>query len=390
MRSTLILLRNTRKTAAVSIAPPKGLASSFFPWRRAAAPFALFALSGGLLGGQVFPTIDPNARPAPPPVRAVAPAAEAVTDKQAPASQKQITADKAEADVAAADAYVLGPQDTLNVRVVDLDELGDTPYPIDLRGNVTLPRIGRVHASGKTVEELESEIASRYKEYLQEPVVSVSVADYHSQPISILGAVESPGVHQIRGNKSLFEVISEAGGLKDDAGNTITITRKLENGMLPLKDATTDASGKFSVAEMNIRSVMSAKDPGQNIAVKPYDVITVPKADLIYVIGSVKRPGGFPLSERANMTVLEALALAQGLEKTAASGRAKILRTDDITHQRSEIYVNVQKMMEGKLDDAPLLANDILFVPSSTGKTVTYRALEALVSTGTGIAIYRP
>jgi polysaccharide export outer membrane protein len=348
-----------------------------------------FAFSGMLLSGQVFPTIDPNAHPTAPVRPVVAPAAPA-PGNAATAGDKKRDAEKTEADVAAPDAYVLGPQDTLNVRVVDLDELGDAPYPIDLRGNLTLPRIGRVHASGKTVEELEGEIAKRYREYLQEPVVSVSVAEFHSQPISILGAVENPGVHQIRGNKTLFEVISEAGGLKDDAGNTITITRKLENGMLPLKDATTDASGRFSVAEMNIRSVMSAKDPGQNIAVKPYDVITVPKADLIYVIGSVKRPGGFPLSERANMTVLEALALAQGLEKTASSKRAKILRTDENTHQRSEILVDVQRMMEGKLDDAPLLANDILFVPSSTGKTVTYRAIEALVSTGTGIAIYRP
>jgi polysaccharide export outer membrane protein len=293
-------------------------------------------------------------------------------------------------DDGSGDDYVLGPEDSLNVRVVHLDELGDAPYPIDLRGNVSFPRIGRVHAAGKTVEQLESELTQRYKEYLQDPVVNVSVAEFHSQPISILGAVKSPGVHQIKGNSTLFEVISEAGGLSDVAGSTITITRKMTNGPLPLPNASNDPSGKYSVADLNIRSVMSARNPAQNIPVRPYDVITVPKADLVYVIGSVKKPGGFLLQERANMTVLEALALAQGLERTASAGKAKILRTDEITHARVEIPVDVKKMMEGKLGDTSLLANDILFVPTSNGKAASYRALEALVQTGTGIAVYRP
>ena len=143
-------------------------------------------------------------------------------------------------------------------------------------------------------------------------MVNISVGEFHSQPVSILGAVESPGVHQILGSKTLFEVISEAGGLKDDAGNKITITRKISNGALPLPNAVTDPSGRYSIADLNIRSVMSAKNPQDNIPVMPYDVITVPKADLIYVVGAVKKPGGFPLQERANMTVLEALSLSQG------------------------------------------------------------------------------
>jgi polysaccharide export outer membrane protein len=306
------------------------------------------------------------------------------------ADGKTVAKPKAPQDGDSGNAYILGPEDSLNVRVVHLDELGDAPYPIDLRGNVNFPRIGRVHAAGKTVEQLESELTQRYREYLQDPVVSVSLAEFHSQPISILGSVKTPGVHQIKGNSTLFEVISEAGGLSEAAGSTITITRKLEYGPLPLPNAVNDPSGKYSVADLNIRSVMTARNPAQNIPVKPYDVITVPKADLVYVIGSVKKPGGFMLQERANMTVLEALALAQGLERTASAGKAKILRTDEITHARVEIPVDVKKMMEGKLGDTSLLANDILFVPTSNSKAATYRALEALVQTGTGIAIYRP
>jgi polysaccharide export outer membrane protein len=365
-----------------------------------------------LVHAQIFPTLDPNASPAVTKHVSASVPSEAEVDtppvsktkemKTPPATpvgqspEEKLAAEAAAADEASrlahagSDAYVLGPQDSLNIRVIDMEEIGDDPYPIDLRGYITLPRIGRVHASGLTVEQLQTMLTAKFKEYLQEPVVNISVAEFHSQPVSILGAVETPGVHQILGNKTLFEVISEAGGLKDDAGNTITITRKITNGSLPLPNAVTDPSGRYSIADLNIRSVMSAKNPQDNIPVKPYDVITVPKADLIYVVGAVKRPGGFPLQERANMTVLEALSLSQGLDRGASSNKAKILRTDEATHARVEIPIDIKNILNGKISDQPLMANDILFIPSSTAKLATYRALEALVQTGSGIAIYRP
>jgi polysaccharide export outer membrane protein len=356
----------------------------------------LLALLASALPAQVFPTIDPNAAP---------PAATKTATPPDPAQQKEDKSDPFAAPAGpadrafhleaatpdnAGDVYVLGPQDSLNVRVVDMEEMGEDAYPIDLGGYITLPRIGRVHAGGLNVEQLQIELTKRLREYLQDPIVSVTVAEFHSQPVSIMGAVETPGVHQIRGNKTLFEVISEAGGLRDDAGNKITVTRQMANGALPLPNAITDPSGRYSIAELNIRSVMSAKNPQDNIPVKPYDVITVPKADLIYVIGAVKRPGGFELKERANMTVLEALSLAQGLDRAASSRKAKILRTDDVTRARTELPVDVKSILDGKGTDQPLLANDILFIPSSSAKLASYRALEALVQTGSGIAIYRP
>lgn len=360
---------------------------------------------------QIFPTLDPNASPpvtmktaADPSDNDVPAAADANPPnshnvKRAVSGEEALTAspdakpdtpDPTMFSVKPPNSYVVGPQDTLLIRVVDMEELGDDPYPVDLTGNITLPRVGRVHAAGLTVEQLQLLLTREFKEYLQEPAVTVSVAAFHSQPVSILGAVEEPGVHQIQGNKTLFEVISEAGGLKDDAGNTITITRQLSRGPLPLPNAQTDPSGRYSIAELNIRSLMSAKNPQDNIPVLPYDVITVPKADLIYVIGAVKRPGGFPLRERANMTVLQALSLSEGLDRTAASHNAKILRNDETTHARLEIPIDVKKILDGKISDQILLSNDILFIPNSTAKIASTRALEALITTGTGIAIYRP
>ncbi|MCU1295442.1 MAG: polysaccharide export protein [Bryobacterales bacterium] len=284
--------------------------------------------------------------------------------------------------------YILGPEDMLSVRVLNAEEVANTPYAIDLLGNLTLPRIGKIHAAGLTLGQLEAELTTRFGEYLQHPLVTVAVSEFHSQPISVLGEVDTPGVHQMKGRKTLFEVISEAGGLKDDAGNSIKITRRKEWGPIPLPNATMDPSGEYSVAEVDIHSVMTAQNPRENISVKPNDVITVPKADLVYVIGAVTKPGGFVLSEKANISILQALSMAEGLQRTAGSGNGKILRTASGSSQRVEIPVNVKNILAGKQPDVPLLANDILFIPSSAAKSASLRALEAIIQTGTGVAIY--
>ena len=345
------------------------------------------------LSAQMFPTLDPNASPAvtkvataplpaPPPVEADIPQVKV----QPIADAKGFSADL----IRPRNAYILGPQDSLTIHVANMDEIAQEPYSIDLQGYLTLPRVGQVQAAGLTVDQLRLALISKFKEYLQEPIISITVTVFLSQPVSVLGAVGTPGVHQIKGNKTLFEVISEAGGLKADAGNKITITRQMINGPLPLANAQTDSSGHYSIADLNIRSVMSARNPQENIPVKPNDVITVPKADLIYVIGAVKKPGGFPLQERANMTVLEALSLSEGLDKLASSRKARILRTNDTTHARLEIPIDVQKILNGKGTDLALMSNDILFVPTSATKTASIRAIEAIVQVGTGLAIYRP
>jgi protein involved in polysaccharide export with SLBB domain len=111
------------------------------------------------------------------------------------------------------------------------------------------------------VNQLEAELTRRFSDCLQKPIVTVSVAEFRSQPISVLGEVDTPGVHQMRGRKTLFEVISEAGGLKDDAGNSIKITRRKEWGIIPLPNATTHASGEYSVGEVDVHSLMAAQNP---------------------------------------------------------------------------------------------------------------------------------
>jgi len=286
------------------------------------------------------------------------------------------------------DTYTLGPGDQIIVRVLDLEEIDNKPVPIDLRGSINLPVAGRIQASGLTTERLEAAIAERLKKVLVKPDVSVYLAEMRSQPVSLLGQVQTPGVHQLQGQKNLFEVLSLAGGLRQEAGPVINITRRLEWGPIPLPSASNDSTGRFSVASIDVKSVMNASNPAENILIMPNDVISVPKADTIYVIGAVKKPGAYVLGEHHTLSALQVLALAEGTDRTAATQDAKIMRVLPDSNDRAEIPVDLRNILSGKTPDIPLSADDILFVPTSKAKAVGYRALEALVQAGT-FAVYR-
>jgi len=288
----------------------------------------------------------------------------------------------------APDTYTLGAGDQIVVRAPAVEEIDNKPVPIDLRGNLNLPVVGRIQAAGLTTEQLEGAIAERLRKYLVKPDVSVYLTEMHSQPVSILGEVQNPGVHQLQGRKSLFEVLSLAGGLRPGAGNVINVTRRIEWGAIPLPGAANDSSGQFSVASVDVKSVMSASNPGENILIKPNDVISVPKADTIYVIGAVKKPGAYVLGEHRTLSTLQILALAEGVEKTAAAKDAKIMRVVPGSNDRAEIPVDLKTILSGKLPDVALTADDILFIPESRAKAAGYRTLEALVQAGT-MVLYR-
>jgi polysaccharide export outer membrane protein len=166
------------------------------------------------------------------------------------------------------------------------------------------------------------------------------------------------------------------------------ITRLRSAGQLPLPNALPDNTGKFFIGELNVRSVMDAKNPDDNICVLPNDVITVPKADLVYVVGAVRRSGGFPLAEKEQISVLQAVSLAEGLDRIASAKNARILRQSTPGAERTELTVNLEKILDGRAEDVSLRANDILFIPNSLPKSAGMRALEAAIQTGTGIVIW--
>jgi polysaccharide export outer membrane protein len=283
--------------------------------------------------------------------------------------------------------YVLGPDDQITLQGPNADDLVNKPQRIDANGDVRFPLVGSIHAGGLTVKEFTIELNQKLQAYLRHPQLVVSVTEYKSQPVSVLGAVNSPGVHQIQGQKTIVEMLSLAGGLRSDAGSYVTITRQAAYGRIPLPNTTNGPSGDFSTATVKLRDITTGIKPEENIPVFPHDIITVARADMIYVIGEVKKAGGFLLGDDTSMTVVQALALAEGAEKTADLKRAQIIRNPR-GKNRQEITCDIRKVLSGKSGDINLQPNDILYIPGSTGKKVALRTLETAIQTGSGVVIW--
>jgi polysaccharide export outer membrane protein len=284
--------------------------------------------------------------------------------------------------------YLLGPDDQITVHAMDAEELSEKPVRIDLSGFIRLPLAGRIQAAGLTVEQLEAEITTRLLKYIKNPEVSVSVLEFRSQPVSLIGSVKTPGVYQLQGRKTLVECLSLAGGTADDAGYSVKITRRIEKGPIPLPSAVTDPTGLFSIAQVDLDDVMTARKPEENIAILTGDIISVPRGKMVYVIGTVARAGGYVLHDQQTLSVLQALSLAGGVGSFAAPQKARIHRPVAGNGNRTEIPVNLKAVLAGESGDVPLQAEDILLVPSSAPKKAWARAAEAALQMGT-MAVYR-
>jgi polysaccharide export outer membrane protein len=285
--------------------------------------------------------------------------------------------------------YVLGPDDVISLRVADGPDLSEKPVRVDAEGYIRLPLLERVKAGGLTVEQLVARLAEALRPFLHNPDVSVSILEYRSQPVSVIGYIKSPGVHQLQGRKTLVEVLALAGGLTDDAGYTIKVTREIQRaGRIQLPSAADDDFKRFSVAQIDISSLLGATHPEQNIIVLPHDVISVPRGQLIYVTGEVGRSGGFVLKEMESMSVLQALSLAGGVGPNASAQNSRILRANGES-SRIEIRVDLKRIWAGKSADLSLKPDDILFVPTSASKKVAVRSIEAAIQMATGVVIWR-
>jgi len=290
------------------------------------------------------------------------------------------------------DGYQLGPGDQLAIHVVDLEQIPATPYRVDITGAIYVPTIGRIQAQGLTEEGLSTAVRERLKRILVDPDVTVAVVELRSQPVSVLGEVGNPGVHQLEGNKTLFDMIQEAGGIRPEAGNRINITRNLKYGSIPLPNAVDDATGRFNVASVSVKDFMQGAAPADNIALKPEDVISVPRGEFIYVLGAVGRSGRYVVNENDGVSTLQILSLAGGLDRTAAPSRARVLRAIPGTTSREETAVDLRKIIDGKSSDLQLKPNDVLIVPTNGARSATLRAIETAIGIGTSaatMAIYR-
>jgi polysaccharide biosynthesis/export protein len=289
----------------------------------------------------------------------------------------------------------IGTGDLLHVDVFDVPELsrdlrvGDT-------GDISFPLIpGKFQAAGLTPYELEEKIAQLLVEngLVSHPQVSVLLREQNSQPVSVVGAVNHVMIYQVMRPTTLLEVLAAAGGITDDAGNEVIITRPLREPGQHLEPTSTGAAAAKNNQTISIRlqDLLDSGDSSYNIQVFGGDVVSVPRAGIVYVMGAgVAQQGGYIMQGHGEqITVLRAIAMAHGLTGFAKADDAVILRTNPITGKRDEIPVHIKKITHHKEDDVALDSNDILYIPDSFGKKALARGTEAALGIGTGVAIYR-
>ncbi len=246
----------------------------------------------------------------------------------------------------------IGPGDLLEISVFEAPEMNRT-LRVLANGEISMELLGAVKASGLTPTELESLLRDDLRRsYMKDPHVGVLVRELESHPVSVVGAVKKPGVFQIRGTKTVVEMLSMAEGLADDAGDTVYVMRGASfSGAADPGAAAPAQGGLGQVEQVNLWALMESKNDALNLQVHPGDIVRVTSAGLVYVVGEVKRPGGFVLKNNQGISLLQALALSEGLTRTSAGGRARIIRTDPRTGQRVEIPVDVGKILANKARD---------------------------------------
>jgi polysaccharide export outer membrane protein len=289
----------------------------------------------------------------------------------------------------------IGSGDLIHIEVFDVPELS-RDLRVSERGEITYPLIpGRIPASGLTSYQLEQKVAQLLIEngLVSHPQVSVFVKEQNSQPVSLVGAVQKPMVYQVIRPTTLLELLAEAGGVTDEAGSIVIVTRaghpmSEQNSAAGSIDATGLDTQTISI---RLQDLLESGNPVYNIQIYGGDSVSVPRAGIVYVVGGgVAQPGGYVLqSHGEQVTVLKAVALAHGLTGFAKADRAVIMRNNTDTGQKDMIPVHIKQIQNQKSDDVTMKSNDILYIPDSKGLKILAKGGEAALTVGTGLAIYR-
>lgn len=281
----------------------------------------------------------------------------------------------AEGGVSNLPAQKIGPNDLLAISVYNAPELTRT-VRVSAEGAIRLPMLKeQIKADGRMPAELEQSISDALvsEEILTDPIVTVTVAEYSSRPISVAGAVRQPLTFQAYGNVTLLEAITRAQGLAPEAGPEIIVTR--------LEPQPNGASKLFE-KRIRVKALLDDSDPALNLPLQGGEEIRVPEAGKVFVVGNVKKPGAFQMQDESGMTVLKALAMAEGLEQYASNQAYVYHRAKD--GSQTETRVELRKIMDRKAPDAPLGPNDIFYVPDNRGRRLTMATIDKLIGFGVG------
>lgn len=291
--------------------------------------------------------------------------------------------------------YVIGSGDLLGIDVFDVPELS-REVRVNETGFISLPLIPtKISAIGLTSFQLQDKIAELLQAngLVAAPQVTVSLKEQRSQPVTVIGAVKNPMVIQAVRQTTLLQALSQAGGVTDDAANLVIVTRPASSSLQEKAsdnsspNSATDAAGPQTFT-ITLSDLIESGDARFNIPVSGGDVISVPRAGIIYVVGAVNHPGGFVIqNDRDRMTALKVLSLAGGTTSNAKMKQAVILRKNAGTGKRDEVPVDLEKVLKLKTEDVSLQPSDILFVPDSTGKKALHKVGDVAVSLTAGAAL---
>lgn len=276
-------------------------------------------------------------------------------------------------------AQPVGPNDLIAVSVYDAPELSRT-IRVGADGFFRLPMLKQhIKAEGLFPNDLETAIADalRKEDILVDPFVTVTIAQYHSRPISVAGAVKMPLVFQAESPVSLLEAVARAQGLREDAGREILVSRSQPGA---------DGKPLMLTRRISVRALIDDADPALNLTLTGGEEIRVPEVQKIYVMGNVKKPGAFPVQDGSDTTVMQMLALAEGL--TQFAGNEAYIYRREANGPKNEIPIALDKIMKRKTPDVALTANDILYIPDNHGKRIGMAALEKILLFGSSAGAY--
>ncbi len=347
--------------------------------------------------------------------------------------------------------YVIGSGDLLDISVFDVPELSKE-VRVSQSGTISIPLIPvRLRVAGLSETQAEEKIAELLEAngLVSHPEVGVAVKEHRSQPITVVGAVQHPMVYQADRDVTLLEVLAEAGGISNDAGDTVIVTRRRSFSLVEVANpqnapttaapgsgepppldppakadsaekkaeaapntpafpsaeelahanpqvpsATTEANSSPSSLDstsitINLNDLLETGDTRNNILLHAGDVVTVPHAGIVYVLGAVTRPGGFVVSnDRTQLTTLKVLSLAGGLTNIAKTQHAVIIRRDD-TGKQTETQVDLKKVLSRQSEDITMHPSDILFIPDDRTKQALIKSAEIALGVAAGVAVVR-
>lgn len=264
--------------------------------------------------------------------------------------------------------YTVGPDDVLEVKIYDEEDLSRTTQ-VTSRGTIALPLLKDVHVAGLTASQIAAKLEALYgADYLHNPQAFVSVKEFRSKTVQVLGAVKNPGVYTLRGRSAVLDVLGLAGGISEAGGASLLLLRPPEAALDPENARKRElASGSAAFKEgiepitVDVHRLLVEGDVGQNLEVKGGDTVFVPRGGEIYVLGEVRNPGSVKFEE--GMTLTQAISKTNGFTKTASKGRVQIVRVEN--EKKTQFDVNVKRIEAGKERDFVLQSRDLVVVPES-------------------------